>query len=100
VSLLGAEEADEENGQPEPEQGALSDSTPAGREGELDELLETTVSYGTLGRYLLPQAYTEGSPTLGPGGPQRRHRRNGDHPEDDVRRDPRVRKRRAGGTRR
>ncbi|MEF8887756.1 MAG: SipW-dependent-type signal peptide-containing protein [Haloarculaceae archaeon] len=48
VSLLGAERADDENGQPEPEQGALSESVPAGREGELDELLETTVSYGTV----------------------------------------------------
>lgn len=49
VSLLGAEQADDENGQPEPEQGALSESVPAGREGELDELLETAVSYGTIG---------------------------------------------------
>lgn len=48
VSLLGAERADDENGQPEPEQGTLSESVPAGREGELDELLETTVSYGTV----------------------------------------------------
>ncbi len=49
VSLLGAEQADDENGRPEPEQGTLSESVPAGREGELDELLETTVSYGTIG---------------------------------------------------
>jgi predicted ribosomally synthesized peptide with SipW-like signal peptide len=48
VSLLGAERADDENGQPEPEQGALSESVPAGSEGELDELLDTTVSYGTV----------------------------------------------------
>lgn len=46
LSLLGATQADEENGQPEPEQGSLSESIPAGREGELDEFLETTVSYG------------------------------------------------------
>lgn len=45
VSLVGAEQADEENGQPEPERGALSEAVPAGREGELDELVETTVSY-------------------------------------------------------
>jgi len=49
LSLIGAEQADEENGQPEPERGALSESIPAGREGELDELLETTVSYGAVG---------------------------------------------------
>ncbi|MFQ3283585.1 MAG: putative ribosomally synthesized peptide with SipW-like signal peptide [Natronomonas sp.] len=48
VSLLGAEQADEENGQPEPERGALSESIPVGREGELDELINTTVSYGTI----------------------------------------------------
>jgi len=48
LSLVGAEQADEENGQPEPERGALSESIPAGREGELDELLETTVSYGSV----------------------------------------------------
>jgi predicted ribosomally synthesized peptide with SipW-like signal peptide len=48
ISLVGAEQADEENGQPEPERGALNEGTPAGREGELDELLETTVSYGTV----------------------------------------------------
>jgi predicted ribosomally synthesized peptide with SipW-like signal peptide len=48
LSLLGATQADEENGQPEPEQGSLSESIPAGREGELDEFLETTVSYGSV----------------------------------------------------
>lgn len=48
LSLLGAEQADEENGQPEPEQGALNESIPAGSEGELDEFLETTVSYGSV----------------------------------------------------
>lgn len=48
LSLLGAEHADDENGQPEPEQGTLSESIPAGQEGELDELLETRVSYGTI----------------------------------------------------
>lgn len=49
LSLLGAEQADEENQQPEPERGALAESIPAGREGELDELTETTVSYGNGG---------------------------------------------------
>jgi predicted ribosomally synthesized peptide with SipW-like signal peptide len=48
LSLVGAEQVDRENGQPEPERGALRESVPAGREGELDELLETTVSYGTV----------------------------------------------------
>lgn len=57
ISLLGAERADEENGQPEPERGALSESIPAGAQGELDEFLETTVSYGTTG--------TDGTVTAG-----------------------------------
>ncbi len=48
LSLVGAEQADEENGQPEPERGALNEGIPAGSEGELDELLETTVSYGSV----------------------------------------------------
>jgi len=46
VSLLGAQRRDEENGQPEPERGALSESIPPGAEGELDEFLTTTVWYG------------------------------------------------------
>ncbi len=54
LRLLGAEDVDEENGRPEPERGALSESIPAGREGELDELLEATVSYPDAGT----EAYT------------------------------------------
>jgi predicted ribosomally synthesized peptide with SipW-like signal peptide len=46
LSLIGAERVDAENGQPEPERGALSEAIPADAEGELDELLETTVAYG------------------------------------------------------
>lgn len=45
LSLLAAEQADGENGQPEPERSALTESIPVGREGELDELTATTVSY-------------------------------------------------------
>jgi predicted ribosomally synthesized peptide with SipW-like signal peptide len=60
ISLIGAEQADEENGQPEPERGALSEGIPTGREGELDELLETTVSYGSVddGGNAEAEAYT------------------------------------------
>jgi predicted ribosomally synthesized peptide with SipW-like signal peptide len=47
LSLTGAERADAEHGQPESERGALSESIPVGKEGELDELLETTVTYCT-----------------------------------------------------
>jgi predicted ribosomally synthesized peptide with SipW-like signal peptide len=53
LSLLGAEQADEENGQPEPERGVLTESIPPGREGELDELAETTLLYSDNG----PTAY-------------------------------------------
>lgn len=48
LSLTGAERADAENGQPESERGALSEAVPAGQEGELDELVETTASYGSV----------------------------------------------------
>lgn len=57
LSLVGAEQADEERGQPEPERGTFGGSG----SGELDELLETTLSYGRLeGGGVVPQqtAYT------------------------------------------
>ncbi|WP_251341499.1 hypothetical protein [Haloplanus halophilus] len=45
LSLLGRERTDAENGQSEPETGALRESIPAHREGELDELTTVRVSY-------------------------------------------------------
>lgn len=47
--LLGAEEADEERGTTEPETDGVTGAVPVGSEGELDELTEATLSYGTDG---------------------------------------------------
>jgi predicted ribosomally synthesized peptide with SipW-like signal peptide len=46
VSLLGAERADEERGETEPERASSVGEIPVGSEGELDEFVETTVAYG------------------------------------------------------